>query len=87
MNLEEEVKRIKWHETKYISPHAYIKRTEYPGLFRELVKAIDEKGYKRKFKGVTYRYLDIGDYSYWHFNLILNRAKMPRPKAVQLTCL
>ena len=62
-----------WYKTTYIQPHEYIVRHEQPELFADLAARIDRDGYWGEFQGRRYRYLDIGGYKYWHFNIILNR--------------
>lgn len=56
------------------APHQYIKRTDYPVLCAVLERLIDEDGYDAYFYRAKFRYLDIGEYMYWHYDLIFNRA-------------
>lgn len=64
-----------WHVTDYIAKHSYITIHKQPELFRKLADAIDKYGYNAKFFKTTYRYLNIGEYRYWHYQIVLNRAR------------
>jgi hypothetical protein len=61
------------------APHAYIVKKWNPKVWDALAAAIDRYGVDqefRLFKSVnTYRYLYIGDYRYWHYEIILNRTR------------
>lgn len=77
-NLQKEIAAANWRKTNYISPHEYITKRDYPKLFKKICRIIDESGYLEKFNadGRIYKYFNIGEYKYWHFTEILNRAKL-----------
>ena len=74
--LEAEIAKGDWHKTNYIAPHQYIKRDECPELFEKLKALIKSDGYYDTFQGVKYRYVKIGEWRYWAFNIILNRTRI-----------
>ena len=61
------------------APHEYIVKKWNPTVWDALAAAIDRYGIDQEFRLFksrnTYRYLYIGDYRYWHYEIILNRAR------------
>jgi hypothetical protein len=72
--LQLEIEEATWRKTNYIEPHEYIIKTDVPELWDKIAKYIDTHSYTKEFKGNKYRYANIGNYRYWHFDLTLNRA-------------
>jgi len=72
---QEEIDSAKWRKTDYLEPHEYIVKKDYPELFKKLAQDIDGSPVTRTFMGKKYRYLIFNGYRYWHFQIILNRAK------------
>jgi len=64
------------------SPHWYIVRSDSFDFdtFIEVVRFIQQNGLPNNFKGVTYKYLHLGEYKYWSMGslpeetTIINRA-------------
>jgi hypothetical protein len=63
-----------WKATTYIEAHEYIVRKWNPELFTWIAGLIEDYGYRGRFGKLSSRYIDIGDYRYWHYVYILNRA-------------
>jgi len=78
--LLNEISMQKWIFAKtyaQTAPHEYITRKSNPDFFDKVCDLIDKNGYIKKWKdGKEYTYLKIGDYKYWHFDIILNREKI-----------
>jgi hypothetical protein len=72
--LLHEIQDQQWKKTNYLEAHEYILRAWNPELFDNISELIDKEGYKGTFLKTIYTYLDIGNYRYWHYSLILNRA-------------
>ena len=72
--LLHEIEDQQWKKTTYLEAHEYILRDWNPELFDNIRELIDKEGYKGTFLKTEYTYLDIGDYRYWHYARILNRA-------------
>jgi hypothetical protein len=72
--LLREIENQQWKKTNYLEAHEYILRVWNPELFDNISELIDKEGYKGTFLKTIYSYLNIGDYRYWHYTLILNRA-------------
>jgi hypothetical protein len=96
----EYIASVKWQFAKTMptSPHWYTLRAKAPHLndkFIELVLYIREHGYNKSFGKTKYRYLDIGEFSYWTMGspidqtILINRAytdgrKVPREAMVNV---
>jgi hypothetical protein len=63
-----------WKGTTFIKPHEYVLHHVYPDVYRIVQKAIQEHGYVREFQGRPYRYVDIGDHTYWIVEKVVNRT-------------
>jgi|ETN01SMinimDraft_4_1059930.scaffolds.fasta_scaffold217203_2 hypothetical protein len=78
--LLNEINMQKWIFAKTYAktaPHEYITRKSNPDFFDKVCDLIDRNGYIKKWKdGKEYTYLKIGDFKYWHFDMILNREKI-----------
>ena len=74
--LETMIDSINWTATEYCSPHEYFRRDQNPAAFDYMCSLIDTYGKDEKFYKTTYRYLYVGEWKYWHFQIILNRAKI-----------
>ena len=72
--LLQEIEDQTWKRTNYLEAHEYIVREWNPELFDNISELIDREGYRGTFLKTEYTYLDIGDYRYWHYTMILNRA-------------
>jgi len=72
--LLQEIEDQQWKKTSYLEAHEYILRDWNPELFDNISELIDREGYKGTFLKTIYTYLDIGNYRYWHYTMILNRA-------------
>lgn len=67
-------------------PHWYIvkEKTEDEVLFIEAVYYIQQDGVPEQFDGVTYKYLNLGEYKYWTMGdppeetTIINRVSVQR---------
>jgi len=59
------------------APHWYIIKENDPKLWDDIAVLIDKYGVVSEFRKTNTfnRYLVIGDYKYWHYDIILNRAK------------
>ena len=77
--LLREIEDQQWKKTNYLEGHEYILRAWNPELFDNISELIDKEGYKGTFLKNIYTYLDIGDYRYWHYSQILNRADNRMP--------
>lgn len=75
-NLERMIGSIKWTSTEYVSPHQYFRRDQNPEVFDHLCRLVSTEGRYEDFKGVKYKYFHFGEWKYWHFQIILNRAKI-----------
>ena len=73
-----------WRKTTTYPPHLeheYILIEKQPELVQMLCAAIDEFGYDEVFYSRTYRYLNLGDYRYWHFDTLVNRETLEKYNA------
>lgn len=68
------------------SPHEYVVRGQVPDdQFESFVLHIREHGYRGRFRGRTYTYLDVGEWTYWtagapvEETVIINRAQRGAP--------
>ena len=70
---------LPWRWTPYYGhPHEYVVADWSLGIgqiISEVQGAIKERGYAKKFYRATFRYVDIGDYTYWVMFPVLNRIK------------
>ena len=57
-------------------PHQYITRNRFPVTFELISNAISEHGYWGAFGGHAYRYVNIQDFKYWAFQIVLNRERL-----------
>jgi len=73
--LQEMIDAQSWRKTNYIAPHEYFIRTQNPELFAEIARRVKEKPTKREFFGKSYRYYIFTGWRYWHYQIVLNRAK------------
>lgn len=80
--MEELLQRIEkqyWRFAKTYAktaPHEYMLKEWNPELFKAICDLIDADGYEEKFYGETFRYYNIGEFKYWHYDTILNRCKI-----------
>jgi hypothetical protein len=78
--LEKEIAEQKWIFAKTYAktaPHEYIVKKSSPEFFDKMCRLIDSEGYNARWRdGKEYKYLKIGTYKYWHFDIILNREKI-----------
>jgi len=58
------------------APHEYIVDQWNIELFEEICHLIDTEGYEELFYGKPFRYYNIGEFKYWHYETILNRCKI-----------
>ena len=58
------------------APHEYIVDEWNIDLFKEICHLIDTDGYEEIFYDKSFRYYNIGEYKYWHYDTILNRCKI-----------
>jgi hypothetical protein len=78
----------RWKASKHVKPHEYTHR-DWGDVeaFYELVKLIRTAGYDGVFQKRKYRYLDIGEFTYWtmgapiEFTVIVNRQRMEEQPA------
>jgi hypothetical protein len=63
-----------WKKTNYIQAHEYMLRKDYPEVYSALKEKIDKEGYEKEFLGKKYRYVNIGEYRYWAYDTLINRA-------------
>ena len=71
------IKNQKWKFAKTYAktaPHEYIVDEWNIELFKEICHLIDTEGYEEKFYDKTFRYYNIGEFKYWHYETILNRC-------------
>ena len=73
-SLLTEIEKLPWRKTKYLENHEYILRDQNPGLFDEICDLLAAHGYKGTFMKTVYTYVDIGDYRYWRYPILMNRA-------------
>lgn len=73
---------LRWITSKtyaHKAPHQYITRQNYPEEFDALKARIEAEGtmegYQLFSSYTRNRYLHIGEYRYWAYDFILNRAK------------
>jgi len=75
------LKSMRWRKAKD-NTHEYTMITWNPELtteFHDFVSTIYKDGYKGKFNGTTYTYLQVDEYIYWTMNfkvevtLLINR--------------
>jgi len=76
VNIENLISKAKWRATDYIEAHEYIIKEQHPELFELMRQAIKTDGYSAKFRGASYRYINIGAYKYWTMGVVLNRSKI-----------
>ena len=72
---------VEWRKTTTYPPHLeheYILIEKQPELVKKLRNAIDEYGYDEVFYSKTYRYLDLENYRYWHFETLVNRETLEK---------
>ncbi|VVB65843.1 Uncharacterised protein [Candidatus Gugararchaeum adminiculabundum] len=80
--LREKIRRAHWKETTCggkIPLHSYItiyKHKEDAELVKELVDLIEKHGYDGYFYKAKFRYLNLDDYKYWHYEDLVNREKI-----------
>jgi hypothetical protein len=77
--IERLIEDVPWRATNYIEPHEYIVKTwdeKCAALVESIRKRISEQGYRQKFRGASYRYVNVDGYRYWVFKLVLNRARL-----------
>lgn len=55
--------------------HEYILKEKQPELYDRLAALIKTDGYDGYFFKVKFRYLDIDDYKYWAYDILINREK------------
>ena len=58
------------------APHEYILNKWNIELFKEICQLINTDGYEEMFYGKPFRYYNIGEFKYWHYDTILNRCKI-----------
>lgn len=95
--LLDEIAAAKWKRSpgyarkdgELVGPHEYIVRFNEPELFEKLRQRIGGPGsYKGKYKGYTYKYLNLPDpdgniWQYWANRIILNRSRIERQSATE----
>ena len=72
----------RWKRTQHVKPHEYTHRDwgDVEGFY-EFIKLIRAPGYDAKFQGRKYRYLDVGEFTYWtmgmalEITIIINRRR------------
>jgi hypothetical protein len=68
-----------WRETTYIAPHAYVLHRAEPELYALVRTLLETQGYQASFQGKAYRYVDVGDHTYWIVGHVLNRRRLAPP--------
>jgi hypothetical protein len=68
------INKAYWKKTNYIQPHEYMLRKDYSEVYSALKEKIDKEGYEAKFLGKVYKYVNIGEYRYWAYDTLINRA-------------
>jgi hypothetical protein len=76
IELQTLIDSLKWKGSGEKGPHSYIVRTDVPVAWEKIAAFIDAHAYIKEYKGVKYKYANLNGYRYWHFQLILNRAKL-----------
>ena len=76
----------KWRDAKSyanIAPHQYFLRKDSPELYSVLTDLIRSDGRDEEFSLFghkrTYRYFYHGEYKYWAYEILLNRARIDEP--------
>ena len=65
-----------WRESTYLAPHAYVLQRAEPALYNLVRTLVETQGYTASFQGKPYRYLDVGDHTYWLVGHVLNRRPL-----------
>lgn len=77
-NLIEFIGDVTWIFAKTYAktwPHEYIVQEKVDeGLFLEFADFIDKYGYEEFFYETKQLYFDVGGYTYWHMENIINRC-------------
>ena len=53
----------------------YFLKTQNPELFEAIAERVKHQPTVREFMGRKYKYYILNGWRYWHFMLVLNRAK------------
>jgi hypothetical protein len=72
--IQELIDKAYWKKTNYISPHEYMMKKDYPEAYAAITELIEKEGYEWVFVGKTYRYVNIGKYKYWAYDILINRT-------------
>ena len=87
-DVETFIQSVRWTATEAIAPHQYAVRAHIAeqGLaeeYDEFVRLIREHGYRARFQGIEYVYLELGDgWRYWQSRSLfqagsnINRARV-----------
>lgn len=81
--IKKEIASTKWTWAKTyenFAPHEYIHVKTNEPLFYNICKIVDDLGVWEEYRIYTtvkeFQYLYIDDYKYWHYEQILNRARI-----------
>lgn len=79
------IRRSRWQFAKTMpdKPHEYtLRKWCDPGEFEDFVATVRREGYKDRYEGRTYTYLNVDGYRYWtmgasvRVTTVLNRARL-----------
>ena len=73
-NIQELIDKAFWKKTNYISPHEYMMKGDYPEAYVAITELLEKEGYEGEFQGIKYKYVNIGKYKYWAYDILINRA-------------
>ena len=75
VELQQMIDAQPWRKSDLKGPHEYFLKQQNPELFNHLAHLVKKHPAKRDFQGIKYIYFIFNGWRYWHFRLIMNRAK------------
>jgi hypothetical protein len=57
-------------------PHEYFMREKHPELYDVLAELITRFGVERLFYLTPFRYYDLDGWTYWRYQILVNRARI-----------